>query len=81
MMTLGMAPGVSSASETYEKLADNTFTIVWQSDPQWYSFKYFDILPQINEWVIDNRERLDIKYVVHTGILSTCRISRNSGRS
>lgn len=67
MMTLGMAPGVSAASETYEKLADNTFTIVWQSDPQWYSFKYFDILPQINEWVIDNRERLDIKYVVHTG--------------
>ncbi len=46
---------------------DPVFTLLWTSDPQWYSFKYFDIIEQQNQWVLDNQEEYDIRYTIHTG--------------
>ena len=46
--------------------ADN-FTILWSTDPQWYSFAYPEILTHQNEWVVDNYQRLGIEYIIHTG--------------
>lgn len=46
---------------------DDTFVIGWVSDPQWYSFKYFDCLTSQNDWIVENYEALDMRYVVHTG--------------
>lgn len=46
---------------------ESYFTFLWTTDPQWYSFKYFDIIKQQNQWVVDNYERLDIRYTFHTG--------------
>ena len=42
-------------------------TILWTTDPQWYSFAYPEILKHQNEWVVDNYERLGIEYIIHTG--------------
>lgn len=46
---------------------DQSFVIGWVSDPQWYSFKYFDILTSQNEWIVENVERLNMEYIIHTG--------------
>ncbi len=46
---------------------ETTFTIGWVSDPQWYSFKYFDILTSQNDWIVENFENENMKYIVHTG--------------
>lgn len=44
-------------------------TIAWMSDTQIYSSRQSDIWPQMNQWILDNREELDIQYVFHTGDL------------
>lgn len=44
-------------------------TIAWMSDTQIYSSARSDIWPQMNQWILDNREELDIRYVFHTGDL------------
>ncbi len=46
---------------------DEVYTLLWTSDPQWYSFKYFDIIEQQNQWVLDNIDTYDIRYTFHTG--------------
>ncbi|MBR5134494.1 MAG: metallophosphoesterase, partial [Clostridia bacterium] len=46
---------------------DRRFTIGWVSDPQWYSFKYFEHLTAQNDWIVENYDRLNMKYIVHTG--------------
>ncbi len=50
-----------------KKQDDQVFTLLWTSDPQWYSFKYFDIIEQQNQWVLDNIDTYDIRYTIHTG--------------
>lgn len=43
------------------------FTIAWMSDTQGYSSTASPLWPQVNRWLVDNREALDIRYVFHTG--------------
>ncbi|MBE6763731.1 MAG: hypothetical protein E7553_05180 [Ruminococcaceae bacterium] len=50
-----------------QKKDDAVYTLLWTSDPQWYSFKYFDIIEQQNQWVLDNLDTYDIRYTLHTG--------------
>ncbi len=50
-----------------EETDKNHVTILWTTDPQWYSFAYPEILKHQNEWVVDNYERLGIEYIIHTG--------------
>ncbi len=49
--------------------AAHAFTIAWMSDTQRYSSAKSEIWPEMNQWLIDNREKLDIRYVFHTGDL------------
>jgi len=47
---------------TYEK-----FTVVVLPDTQIYSKKYPDIFTSQTEWIVDNKEELNIKFVIHLG--------------
>jgi len=47
--------------------ADKVFTFLWTSDPQWYSFKYPEIIDHQNKWIAENYEEYDIRYMFHTG--------------
>lgn len=49
------------------KVDNENFTLLWTTDPQWYSFAYPEILTHQNDWVVDNCERLGIEYILHTG--------------
>lgn len=46
---------------------DKVFTFLWTSDPQWYSFKYPEIIEHQNQWIAENYEDYDIRYMFHTG--------------
>ncbi len=66
LMFCGMLPLSASAAEIAPIEQDN-FTILWATDPQWYSFAYPEILTVQNEWVVNNANRMNILYTVHTG--------------
>lgn len=47
---------------------DDTFTIVWLSDTQDMSYHGYDhAMQKMGIWIIDQKEKLDIKYIVQTG--------------
>ncbi len=58
---------LAAIAATISPIEDENFTILWATDPQWYSFKYFDIIEAQNNWVADNYARMDMRYIVHTG--------------
>ncbi len=66
LLLVGLLP-LSAVAATIEKLEDHTYTLLWTTDPQWYSFAYQDIIDHQNRWVVDNYKRLDIRYTFHTG--------------
>lgn len=43
------------------------FTFVWMSDTQYYSESYPDIYTGNTQWIVDNKEKMDIRYIIHTG--------------
>ncbi|QJC50489.1 metallophosphoesterase [Paenibacillus albicereus] len=43
------------------------FSFVWMSDTQYYSESWPFIYEGNTKWVLDNRDAMDIKYVIHTG--------------
>ncbi|TDQ38294.1 S-layer homology domain-containing protein [Aureibacillus halotolerans] len=47
--------------------ADYDYTFVWMSDTQYYSESYPYIYESQVEWIRDNKEAMDIRYVFHTG--------------
>lgn len=44
-------------------------TIAWMTDTQQYASSSSPLWPDMNNWILNNRERLDIRYVFHTGDL------------
>lgn len=54
-------------AEEINKESSDTFTLLWTTDPQWYSFAYPEILTHQNDWVVENYKRLGIEYIIHTG--------------
>ena len=66
LLFIGTLP-MSAVAATISKLEDHTYTFLWTTDPQWYSFAYPEIITHQNQWVLDNYERLDIRYTFHTG--------------
>ena len=42
-------------------------TFAWISDTQGYASSFPDSLPIMTKWIVANRERLNIQYVIHTG--------------
>ncbi|HEY2494523.1 MAG TPA: S-layer homology domain-containing protein [Paenibacillus sp.] len=43
------------------------FSFVWMSDTQYYSQSYPKIYQNIVNWIVDQKEKMNIKYVIHTG--------------
>jgi len=43
------------------------FSFVWMSDTQYYSESYPDIYTTNTQWIVDNQEAMDIRYIIHTG--------------
>lgn len=66
LLLLGLLP-MSAVAATIDKLEDHTYTLLWTTDPQWYSFAYPEIISHQNQWVLENYQRLDIRYTFHTG--------------
>lgn len=66
-LLVGLMPMATASAATISPLDDDKFTILWVSDPQWYSFAYPDIITAQNNWVADNYHRMDMRYIVHTG--------------
>lgn len=45
------------------------YTLAWISDPQHYSAKFPETYYAMTEFLAENRERINIKYIIHTGDL------------
>ncbi len=43
------------------------FSFVWMSDTQYYSESYPEIYEGNVNWIVDNQDEMNIKYVIHTG--------------
>ncbi len=43
------------------------FTIVWMSDTQIYSRIYPEVFLSISDWILNNREKENIQFVIHSG--------------
>lgn len=43
------------------------YTIVWMSDTQLYSENYPSTFEDMTTWIVQNREALNLQYVIHTG--------------
>jgi len=49
------------------------FTLAWESDTQYYNADYagdgvtYEHQLKIHQWLLDNQERMDIRYLFHTG--------------
>ncbi|MBQ5837618.1 MAG: hypothetical protein IIW39_02990 [Clostridia bacterium] len=56
-----------AASDGITPADGSEFTILWTTDPQWYSFKYNEILIDQNDWVVENYDRMNMQYIIHTG--------------
>jgi hypothetical protein len=52
-------------STTITKSYDYSF--VWMSDTQYYSQDYLAVFKSITEWISQNKDVMNIKYVFHTG--------------
>ncbi|MEN6634921.1 MAG: metallophosphoesterase [Clostridiaceae bacterium] len=67
-MTLILFVPASKARAEFTEDTDDTFAIVWLSDTQDMSFrKYGGAMAKMGKWIAENRERLDMRYVVQTG--------------
>ena len=45
------------------------FSIAWISDTQYYAQSYPHNFELMNNYIVDNKERMDIRYVIHSGDL------------
>ncbi|ASS67998.1 MULTISPECIES: S-layer homology domain-containing protein [unclassified Paenibacillus] len=43
------------------------FSFVWMSDTQYYSESWPEIYEGNTKWIMDNKDAMNIKYVIHTG--------------
>ncbi|WP_054025999.1 S-layer homology domain-containing protein [Bacillus sp. FJAT-28004] len=43
------------------------FSFIWMSDTQYYSESYPEIYQKNVEWIVEQQEAMNIKYVIHTG--------------
>lgn len=50
---------------------EGVYTLAWISDTQHYSNRFPDIYHRMTEFLYANRERLNLKYVIHTGDIAS----------
>ncbi|WP_313636516.1 S-layer homology domain-containing protein [Paenibacillus sp.] len=60
---------IASVAKTATTVTQDTydFSFVWMSDTQYYSQSYPYIYRKNVKWIADNKESLNLKYVIHTG--------------
>ncbi|HLU21291.1 MAG TPA: metallophosphoesterase [Bacillaceae bacterium] len=46
---------------------DYDFTLAWETDTQYYNQTYYEHQLNIHKWLIANRKRMNIQYLIHTG--------------
>ncbi|MDO5402118.1 MAG: metallophosphoesterase [Eubacteriales bacterium] len=46
---------------------DYDFCFAWETDTQYYAEEWQSHYTNMNQWIVDNSEKLNIKYVMHTG--------------
>ena len=51
----------------YSVPASYDFAFAWETDTQYYSEEYFQHYLNMNNWIVDNADALNIRYVIHTG--------------
>ncbi|MDR9854791.1 S-layer homology domain-containing protein [Paenibacillus sp. VCA1] len=57
----------SGSKPTPESQDPYDFSFVWMSDTQYYSQSYPQIYQKIVNWVVEQKDKMNIKYVIHTG--------------
>ena len=60
-------PTHSNQSEKPEAEENQLFSIIWMTDTQYYSEKYPEIFLSMSKWIVNNKSRKNIQYVIHTG--------------
>lgn len=60
---------IASVAKTAPTVTQDTydFSFVWMSDTQYYSQSYPEIYQKNVKWIADNKDNLNLKYVIHTG--------------
>jgi len=58
---------IASASARSATTQESTFRIIVLSDTQHYSAEYPGIFTNQTEWILENKDALNIKFVIHTG--------------
>jgi hypothetical protein len=60
---------IASVAKSATTVTQDTydFSFVWMSDTQYYSQSYPYIYRKNVKWIADNKENLNLKYVIHTG--------------
>ena len=43
------------------------FAFAWETDTQYYSEEFFQHYLNMNNWIVDNADPMNIRYVIHTG--------------
>lgn len=61
MLTTTAEPSPTAAPEP------TPFTIVWMADTQDLSRDQVDVLDSMRDWILENREKENIQFVIHTG--------------
>ncbi|MFO6497648.1 MULTISPECIES: metallophosphoesterase [Bacillus] len=51
------------------QLSEDDYTLIWMSDTQYYSESYPQIFEKQVKWIAEQKDKLNIKYVFHTGDL------------
>ncbi|MBR2565462.1 MAG: S-layer homology domain-containing protein, partial [Paenibacillus sp.] len=58
---------MASSSSLPESQDDYDFSFIWMSDTQYYSESYPHIYQKMVKWITEQKEKMNIKYVIHTG--------------
>lgn len=43
------------------------FSMAWITDTQYYTETYHNHFPAQNQWIVDNKDKLKVRYTIHTG--------------
>lgn len=63
----GAASLVEDNWDGYRVPAKYDFAFAWETDTQYYSEEFFQHYLNMNNWIVDNADPMNIRYVIHTG--------------
>ena len=57
----------AAAWDGYSIPENYDFAFAWETDTQYYSEEFFQHYLDMNNWIVENKDNLNIRYVIHTG--------------